>query len=116
VQAELALLLTSDQEPDGHWQELSPIPGGLTVVGDPKQSIYRFRRADIAVYDAVCTHALRDGQERISSNFRSNPRLLRALNGAFGRILQAEPGLQPRNVAFDEPPGAGDAKRPPVIL
>ncbi len=116
VQAELALLLTSDQEPNGHWAELTPIPGGLTVVGDPKQSIYRFRRADIAVYDQVRTHALRDGQERISTNFRSNPRLLRALNGAFDRILQAEPGLQPGNVPLDAPPGADAAKRAPVIL
>ena len=29
---------------------LTPLPGRLFVVGDPKQSIYRFRRADIAVY------------------------------------------------------------------
>ena len=31
----------------------TPAPGKLFVVGDPKQSIYRFRRADIAIYDEV---------------------------------------------------------------
>ena len=55
VQAELALLLTSDQDPGEDWGELRPGPARLTVVGDPKQSIYRFRRADIAVYDQVKT-------------------------------------------------------------
>ena len=30
-----------------------PVPGSLFVVGDPKQSIYRFRRADIVTYNRV---------------------------------------------------------------
>ena len=58
VQAELALLLTSDQDPGDDWAELRPGPARLSVVGDPKQSIYRFRRADIAVYDQVKTRSL----------------------------------------------------------
>ena len=74
VQAELALLLTSLQEPGGDWRAMTPGPGRLTVVGDPKQSIYRFRRADIAVYELVCDGALAGGFEQISTNFRSNGR------------------------------------------
>ena len=116
VQAELALLLTSDQDLGGDWRELRPAPGRLTVVGDPKQSIYRFRRADIAVYDQVQDGALAEGQERISTNFRSNPQLLAALNAAFDRIFVAEPEIQPANVPLDAPPRADRARRAPIIL
>ena len=116
VQAELALLLTSEQEPDEGWQELRPAPGRLTVVGDPKQSIYRFRRADIAVYDQVKAGALADGEERISTNFRSNPQLLAALNAAFDQILVAKPRMQPANVPLVAPPDADQARRAPIVL
>ena len=116
VQAELALLLTGDQEPEADWRTLVPGPGRLTVVGDPKQSIYRFRRADIAVYDLVRTRALASGQVQITTNFRSNPRMLIALNHAFDRVLVQEPNVQPANVSLDQAPEADDAKRPPILL
>ncbi len=44
-----------------------PLPGKLFVVGDPKQSIYRFRRADIAIYDEVKRGALAGGLRRDQS-------------------------------------------------
>jgi len=116
VQAELALLLTSDEEPGEDWRALRPGSGRLTVVGDPKQSIYRFRRADIAVYDQVKTGSLQSGGEQISTNFRSNPELLRALNSAFDEILTAEPGVQPGNVPLESPQDATPARRPPIVL
>ena len=116
VQAELALLLTSLAEPGDEWRVLTPGEGRLTVVGDPKQSIYRFRRADIAVYDDVRTGPLSGREERISTNFRSNPELLRALNAAFDRILAAEPGVQPGNVALQWPSDASAARRPPIVF
>jgi ATP-dependent exoDNAse (exonuclease V) beta subunit len=116
VQAELALLLTSEQEPDGDWRTLKPGRGRLTVVGDPKQSIYRFRRADINVYDQVKHGPLVDGHETISTNFRSNPQLLDALNRAFDEVLIPEPGVQPGNVRLDPPPGADEARRYAVVV
>ena len=116
VQAELALLLTSDDEPEADWRTLTPAAGRLTVVGDPKQSIYRFRRADIAIYDQVKTGALVDGLEEISTNFRSSPELLAGLNAAFAAILVADPGVQPGNVRLVAPDDAPAARRAPIIL
>ncbi|MGO9899956.1 MAG: UvrD-helicase domain-containing protein [Solirubrobacteraceae bacterium] len=116
VQAELALLLTSETEPHDDWRVLNPVPGRLTVVGDPKQSIYRFRRADIAVYDQVRSHALSGGHEQISTNFRSNPQLLAALNHAFDTILRQQFGVQPGNVRLEAASGAETARKPPISL
>ena len=53
IQLEIAVRLAAapdDPAQDGDWRELRPLPGRLFIVGDPKQSIYRFRRADIAQY------------------------------------------------------------------
>ncbi len=57
IQLEIAVRLTSapdDPGQDSDWRALRPLPGRLFIVGDPKQSIYRFRRADIAQYLPRC--------------------------------------------------------------
>ena len=42
---------------------MTPKPGKLFIVGDPKQSIYRFRRADVALYQSVKQRLLSRGAE-----------------------------------------------------
>lgn len=87
VQAEIILLLASDSEvePDVGWREVSLRPGALFVVGDPKQSIYRFRRADIDIYDQVKQRIVETGGEVIplTANFRSVGVLCEWANGVF---------------------------------
>jgi len=53
VQTELLFYLTTDEAHfDPHnWKNCRPVPGSLFLVGDPKQAIYRFRGADIGVYN-----------------------------------------------------------------
>ena len=53
LQAEILLLLAADDPAESDWLNIRPVAGKLFVVGDPKQSIYKFRRADIALYHDV---------------------------------------------------------------
>ena len=43
----------SSETPAKRWEQCMPRPGSLFIVGDPKQSIYRFRNADIGAYNKV---------------------------------------------------------------
>ncbi len=59
--------------------------GGLIVVGDPKQSIYRFRGADVFAYLDAKTPVTAGHTLDLTVNYRSQPALVRAVNAAFGR-------------------------------
>jgi ATP-dependent exoDNAse (exonuclease V) beta subunit len=66
----------------------------LFVVGDPMQSIYRFREAEVALF----LHARREGLGNVrlepltlTTNFRSQGKLVDFFNDAFPRIFPAEP-------------------------
>ncbi len=60
-------------------------PGRLFIVGDAKQSIYRFRGADFAAYQRAVRHVLAQGGAELSltSNFRSTAEVLRPVNALF---------------------------------
>jgi len=60
-------------------------PGRLFIVGDPKQSIYRFRGADIAAYRRAVDHVTRCGglELRLTASFRSPAALLAPVNRLF---------------------------------
>ncbi|MDQ3470260.1 MAG: UvrD-helicase domain-containing protein, partial [Actinomycetota bacterium] len=95
IQLEIAVRLTA--APDAQADDsttLRPRPGRLFVVGDPKQSIYRFRRADIAVYLAA---ARQIGAEPVAlaANFRSTAAVIGWVNGVFSEVIRAEPAVQP---------------------
>ena len=64
--------------------------GSLFVVGDPKQSIYQFRGADVSVFndvrDKISTNTA--GKEvPLSQSFRTHQRLVDQFNELFSRIL-----------------------------
>lgn len=56
----------------------------LVLVGDPKQSIYGFRGADIYTYLQASQKISEQGREELSTNYRSSPRLVHAMNTIFG--------------------------------
>lgn len=91
VQAELVFLLTAEDPREADWRAVEPRAGSLFVVGDPKQSIYRFRRADIAVYNQVKKRFRSFGDVVVlTANFRSRPPLERFVNGVFPALLPEE--------------------------
>ncbi|MBP2687568.1 MAG: UvrD/REP helicase, partial [Deltaproteobacteria bacterium] len=73
------------------------VPGRLFVVGDPKQSIYGFRRADIQVYRKFREGMVDAGGEDVPlvRNFRSRPDLLATLSGLFSRVLSGGEDFSP---------------------
>ncbi len=70
---------------------------GLFVVGDPKQSIYGWRHADLEAYQGFLARADGAGavRARLEVNFRSLPAILAEVERAVAPHLVAEPGLQP---------------------
>lgn len=85
IQAELILYLTSQDTAEKDWQKCFPKPGSLFVVGDPKQSIYRFRRGDIVTYNRVNAVFERSGGEvlKLTKNFRSHTEIREWNNRIF---------------------------------
>jgi ATP-dependent helicase/nuclease subunit A len=92
LQAEILLLLAADNPQEADWRAVRPVPGKLFLVGDPKQAIYRFRRADVAVYEDVKRHLLRAGAEllQLSTSFRALPSIQSLVNGAFAPVMTAD--------------------------
>ena len=78
LQAELLLRLASDDH--GALR-----PGALFIVGDPKQSIYRFRRADVGAYRRIADNLTRSGATAVTlqTSFRSVPAIQHFVNAAF---------------------------------
>lgn len=91
IQAEIILLLTGENVNETDWKNIKPGPGTLFVVGDPKQSIYRFRRADIDIYNLVKKIFSESGGEVLNlySNFRSLPFMQELVEKIFKGILPA---------------------------
>jgi ATP-dependent helicase/nuclease subunit A len=106
LQAEILVLLAADNAEETDWRRVRPVPGKLFIVGDPKQSIYRFRRADVALYEAVKQQVIASGGALVELNvsFRAVPQIQEAVNAAFsqvmGRVTEPAPGADSSSVDF----------------
>lgn len=116
IQVDLAALIAAspDAEVDGGvaWNDIDTTPGRLFFVGDPKQSIYRFRRADIATYLRAQDHfGGDDGKLSLTTNFRSAEPVVTWVNEVFGALIDHVPDSQPAYASLisvrDELPGPG---------
>ncbi|MGA2372973.1 MAG: UvrD-helicase domain-containing protein [Candidatus Korobacteraceae bacterium] len=102
IQAEILFWLAEDASQsqgknNADWREVSLRKGALFVVGDPKQSIYRFRRADIDIYNIVRKRFEDTKVGRVlplTRNFRSGPRLCNWANDVFKTRFPETPTAQ----------------------
>jgi ATP-dependent helicase/nuclease subunit A len=115
IQIELAVRIAGGRAASAErWQDVAVPPGSLFVVGDPKQSIYRFRRADIGMY--------LEAQDRIgeivplTTNFRTVAPVLDWVNAVFYEVIQFEEGAQPRYQPLDEDRGHPPSGPAVVVL
>ena len=120
LQYEILFYLTAERPedpiPDPYRVPIEP--GRVFIVGDPKQSIYRFRGADMKAFQEAVDHVLSRGERRdLVTNFRSLPGILKAVN----RLFQDWIGPRDEDERFVEPPyealqphRAGSPSSPPV--
>jgi ATP-dependent helicase/nuclease subunit A len=115
LQAELLLLLSGNDPAVSDWRKATVTPGKLFIVGDPKQSIYRFRRADVHVYEEVKQQLVGGGATCVylRTSFRSTPTIQRVVNAAFTPLMTGETSGQARYVPLA--PYRTDTTQPPVI-
>jgi ATP-dependent helicase/nuclease subunit A len=118
VQYEIILAVSERQGSQAaHWHEMAPEPGKLFIVGDPKQSIYAFRRADIEAFDRVVEKVTADGgmAQTLTTNFRSDAAVLEPVNEMFDRLFERKPLVQPANVRLEVRPQRHPASIEPGV-
>jgi ATP-dependent helicase/nuclease subunit A len=118
VQYEIILAASERQGSQAaHWHEMALEPGKLFIVGDPKQSIYAFRRADIEAFDRVVEKVTADGGlvQTLTTNFRSDAAVLEPVNEVFDRLFERRPLVQPANVRLEVRPQRRPASIEPGV-
>jgi ATP-dependent helicase/nuclease subunit A len=81
------------------WQDVLLDGGKLFVVGDPKQSIYRFRRADIAMYDEAREVIGKQGEViDVFQNFRCADQIVEWTNEVFSQRMDGRQSVQARYI------------------
>ncbi|MGI8873845.1 MAG: UvrD-helicase domain-containing protein [Egibacteraceae bacterium] len=117
IQIDLAVLIASTDPAAAAkpWSDIDVEAGRLFFVGDPKQSIYRFRRADIEL--SLAAREVFGDPVALTTNFRASPAVIGWVNHVFGQLIQAAAGSQPAYQPLDAAPARTDPPAgPPVAV
>jgi ATP-dependent helicase/nuclease subunit A len=92
IQVGITMYLTGKELEEKRWNMITPNEGALFVVGDPKQSIYGFRRADFTMYKRFKEHMAKTGGKiiELQTNFRAVNSLGEWYNKVFVDLLKGE--------------------------
>ena len=128
IQIELAVRIaaadpTSDPAGLEPWEKVTVTPGQLFLVGDPKQSIYRFRRADISTFLKAAARfgSENSGQVELTANFRTVTPVIDWVNHTFDALMRepddigAPVPVKPRYIALD-PVRSAPPVGPPIAV
>ena len=95
IQTQIAMFLSEDvldgtlqESRPTDWRHVTPADGRLFVVGDPKQSIYRFRRADVRQLN-ILRRQMSQTPVHLDQNFRSHRPIIEWVNHLFGSWMEA---------------------------
>ncbi len=126
LQVEILLLLAASNTDESDWRNVHIAGGQLFIVGDPKQSIYRFRRADVQLYEEVKKILTESGVRllHLQTNFRSVQPLQKAINASFEDVFDGDSQrIQPHYVPLRPPQESdtvtlisGVGKGPPEVV
>jgi ATP-dependent exoDNAse (exonuclease V) beta subunit len=118
LQAEILLLLAAGDAAATSWRKTRPLRGKLFLVGDPKQSIYRFRRADVGIYRSVYEMLQAAGARRVTlrTSFRAQPNIQRAINAAFEPAMTGDPEMLQAEYVPLEPFRSDSQEQPSVVV
>ena len=117
LQAEILLLLAADDPAEADWLKARPAAGKLFLVGDPKQSIYKFRRADVTLYQRVCAASEKGGVRRINltRSHRSVLGIQQFVNAAFATEMTGDEACAQAMYSAIEEDGPHRPDQPSVI-
>jgi ATP-dependent exoDNAse (exonuclease V) beta subunit len=117
IQADILLLLASDDPRVSDPDAVRPIPGKLFIVGDPKQAIYRFRGTDVGTYWKVSRQIEARGGRvlQLTTSYRGVRSIQQFVNAAFSRhMVENAATLQAKYVPLAKD-REDDASQPSIV-
>jgi ATP-dependent helicase/nuclease subunit A len=120
LQADMLLLLAAADPKESDPERVKVVPGKLFLVGDPKQSIYRFRRAEVSLYETIKARLLAQSPHpaslvHLQTSFRSAPSIQAFVNSAFEPLMKTNARKSQADYVALAPSRTDPVGRPTIV-